>query len=178
MEDLSNVFLMQQRPFGEKWAQNYLLEHFKEFDDPRKYDKQYNGEYDLVMPLKNGKFIRIEVKAARMLKPKENDYQSLLDRAAKMSEIDEIEDFGFFQIKNYCTDVFILMTVFKDGIKYFVFSSKDIIDYDKYSDKQHRGNKGEGQIGIRKSDFKEFFSYEIDKKDLIKAVIDAYKRNF
>ena len=176
MADFSDIFLMQSRPFGEHWAQNYLLKTFKVFKDPHDYDKDFKNEYDILYPI-NGNIIKIEVKAARMVKPKKNDYESLLDRAATTDEIGKINDFGFFQIKNYCADVFILMCVFKNEIKYFVFSKKGIIDYGFYSNKQHRGNIGEGQINIRNINFDAFFKLEVPKNNLIHEVIEAYKSN-
>lgn len=174
MEDFSNVFLMQSRPFGEYWAQNYLLDNFRGFRDPHEYDPNFKNEYDLLYQIDDNNFIKIEVKAARMLKAQKDYRETLLDRAATVEEKYEVDRFSFLQIKSYCADVFVLMCVFKDGIKYFVFSANDIVNYDHYSDKQHRGNVGEGQISVSSANFDELLSLEVPKSKLTKAIVEAY----
>ncbi len=53
------------RGFGEKWAQEHIQDISPSFVKPKKkYDKNYNGEYDLVLPYQ-GSFIKVEVKASR-----------------------------------------------------------------------------------------------------------------
>lgn len=53
------------------------------------------------------------------------------------------------QVKPNCFDELIYGLFFKDKIEIFKCSSKDVYKIPNYSNKQHRGNKGEGQFHIK-----------------------------
>jgi hypothetical protein len=91
---------------------------------------------------------------------------------------DSPEDFdmNFQQVKPACCDVFLWMGVWRDKIRYWVLSSKEVSENRYYSEGQHRGNVGEGQLHVRRDNMKEFAKYESRSNELLKAIRDAYKR--
>lgn len=64
---------------------------------------------------------------------------------------------NFAQIKPRCFDKLYFGVFFSDGILVFNMTSEQVKELKKYSDKQHRGNKGEGQFGMSNRDLDEFY---------------------
>ncbi len=152
------------RTFGETWAQRHLNEIVPELKKPTtNLDKAYSGQYDFWY---NG--IRIEVKASRAVKRKSGE--SLITKALS-SDSKSGFDMNFQQIKPACCDVFVWIAVWRDVIRYWVLSSKDVATSQYYSSGQHRGNKGEGQLWIKESNIHDFTEYEVGVRDLLDSII-------
>ncbi len=161
------------RYFGEGWAQKHLMSLEVDFIKPtRELDENYDNQYDIALPYKD-RLIKIEVKASRAVD--ENSPEPLYVKALSF-ESHQPFTMNFQQIKPACADVFVWIAVWRDVIKYWVISSTEVENNKYYSDKQHRGNTGEGQLHIKDKNIKEFVQYECNPKELRKSVIDAYER--
>lgn len=161
------------RSFGEMWAQGHLRELEQEFIKPnKKTDKNYSGQYDLGLPYE-GNLITVEVKASRAVDG--NSSEPLFVKALS-SDSDCPFWMNFQQIKPACADVFIWVAVWRDVIKYWVLSSKEVENNKYYSKGQHRGNTGEGQLHIKDVNIEEFNGYLVKPNELKLAVINAYNR--
>lgn len=153
------------RTFGETWAQNHLNELVQELKRPSKdLDPDYSGQYDFWY---DG--IRIEVKASRAVERKSGE-----DLVMKALATDSLKgyDMNFQQIKPDCCDVFVWIAVWRDAIKYWVFASDEIKDNKYFSNGQHRGNKGEGQLWLKDSNIEEFNEYLVKPKDILEKIIE------
>ncbi len=153
------------RTFGETWAQRHLNEVVPELKIPSTiYDKNYSGEYDFWY---NG--IKIEVKASRAVNRKSGD--SLIVKALS-SDSKSGFDMNFQQIKPSCCDVFVWIAVWRDKIRYWVLSSKEVVANKYYSIGQHRGNIGEGQLWLKDTNIEEFNKYEVGVRDILVKIIE------
>lgn len=162
------------RGFGEQWAQGHLKELVPELIKPtKKLEENYSGEYDFLHQLPNEKMIKIEVKASRAV---DSDSQEPLYVKALAWESKKPFDMNFQQVKPKCCDVFVWVGVWRDVIKYWALSSKEVENNEYYSKGQHRGNTGEGQLHLKHNNIKEFRRYEVRPKDLLNKIINAYKR--
>ena len=162
------------RGFGEQWAQGHLKELVPEVIKPtRKLEKNYSGEYDFLYQMPNKKIIKIEVKASRAVDFKNNE--PLYVKALAL-ESKKPFDMNFQQVKPKCCDVFVWVGVWRDVIKYWVLSSKEVENNKYYSKGQHRGNTGEGQLHLKRDNIREFGKYEVQPNDLLNKIIKAYKR--
>lgn len=160
------------RGFGEAWAQGHLKELLPELVKPtKKLDRNYSGQYDFLL---DGK-IRIEVKASRAVdfESEEPLYVKALSVASKRPF-----DMNFQQIKPACCDVFVWVGAWRDAIRYWVLSSKEVESNKYYSAGQHRGNVGEGQLHLRHDNVAEFAKFEVRSNELAAAIRNAYKRQF
>lgn len=162
------------RGFGEQWAQGHLKELVPELIKPtKKLEENYSGEYDFLYQMPNKKMIKIEVKASRAVDFKNNEplYVKALAWESKKPF-----DMNFQQVKPKCCDVFVWIGVWRDVIKYWVLSSKEVENNKYYSKGQHRGNTGEGQLHLKHDNIKWFRKYEVQPKDLLGKIIKARKR--
>jgi len=162
------------RVFGEAWAQGHLKELVPDLVKPtRKIDPNYGGQYDFMLNLDENKFITIEVKASRAV-----DFDSHEPLYIKALSKDENMpfDMNFQQVKPKCCDVFVWMGVWRDGIRYWVFSSSEVATNEYYSTGQHRGNVGEGQLHFNRENIDKFTSYEAKSDNLKRAILDAHVR--
>ena len=92
------------RGFGEKFAETYLMGACSYLSKPdKKKDKNYSGEYDLVLG-----DIKIEVKASRVVNSNSNEplYMKALSSNTKQQFL-----MNFQQLKPNCCDVFIWVGV-------------------------------------------------------------------
>lgn len=161
------------RSFGEQWAQGHLKEIVPGLIKPtRKIDKNYSGEYDFLYCHQKRK-IKIEVKASRAV---DFDSQEPLYVKALSWNSNKPYDMNFQQIKPKCCDVFVWIGVWRDTIKYWVLSSKEVEQNTFYSKGQHRGNIGEGQLHLRHDNIKNFQKYRSEPTKLLKKIIEADKR--
>jgi hypothetical protein len=161
------------RGFGEQWAQGHLKELVPDLVKPtKKIEENYKGDYDFILPNKN-KLIRIEVKASRAVDGASSEplYVKALSYESKQSFW-----MNFQQIKPAHCDVFVWVAVWRDVIKYWVLSSKEVQKNKFYSKGQHRGNIGEGQLHIKEDNIKDFQLYEVKSNELKGAIIRAYER--
>lgn len=136
----------------------------------KRLDVNYEpGSYDLWL---DG--IRIEVKSSRVCS--EGD-KPLYVRALSC---DTKEKFlmNFQQLKPQYCDVFVWVAVFRDEIKIWVMSSKEVSGNKYYSVGQHRGNSGnEGQLHVNKDNISKFDKYLLIGDDIEKAIRSAAGRN-
>jgi|GEM_PF-96289 hypothetical protein len=167
------------RGLGDRWAFGHLKQLMPELEQPnRNLDSNYSGEYDFLFNWTDSQGhlhpIRIEVKTSRAVnseKPDEPLYVKALT-----SDSSQPFDMNFQQIKPACADVFIWIGVWRDTIKYWVLSSKEVQGNRYFSRGQHRGNIGEGQLHLTHENIMEFKDYETKSVDIKLAVIEAYKR--
>jgi hypothetical protein len=83
---------------------------------------------------------------------------------------------NFQQVKPACCDVFVWIGVWRDVIRYWILSSREIESNRYYSVGQHRGNQGEGQLHLKDDNIAEFAKYEAKPNQLIISIRNAYKR--
>lgn len=158
------------RGFGETWAQGHLKELVQELAKPtKKLDPNYSGDYDMFL---DGK-IRIEVKASRAV---DFDSREPLFVKALTSGSDKQFDMNFQQIKPACCDVFVWVAVWRDVIRYWVLSSKEVETNKYFSKGQHRGNVGEGQLHVNRDNINDFAPYEVKPNKLLEAIRNAFQR--
>ena len=158
------------RTFGEAWAQGHVKELVPELQRPTKrVDPGYSGQYDFHL---DGR-IRVEVKASRAV-----DFNSIepLYVKALSSDSGKPFDMNFQQTKPSCCDVFVWIGVWRDKIRYWVLTSDEVASSTYFSDRQHRGNVGEGQLHLTRENIDEFGSYEVNARDPLQAIRDAFKR--
>ena len=162
------------RGFGEQWAQGHLKEIVPELKKPtKKSDKNYSGEYDFIYKLPHKKLIKVEVKASRAV---DFNSQEPLYVKALAWKSKKPYDMNFQQIKPKYCDVFVWIGVWRDTIKYWVLSAKEVQKNKYYSKGQHRGNRGEGQLHLTHDNIKEFKAYLSSPRDLPNKIIAAYNR--
>ncbi len=162
------------RSFGEQWAQGHLKELVPDLIKPtKKLDSNYSGQYDFYLPLDTGEAVKIEVKASRAVDF--NSREALYVKALAL-ESGMPFDMNFQQVKPACCDVFIWIGVWRDSIKYWVLSSKEVEGSRFYSKGQHRGNVGEGQLHLNRENLADFSSNEAKSNELHQAIKDAFRR--
>ncbi|MDR0528598.1 MAG: hypothetical protein LBG69_03175 [Zoogloeaceae bacterium] len=153
------------RTFGEEWAQRHLNELVPELKRPTKQlDSNYSGQYDFWY---DG--ARIEVKASRAVAKRSGG--SLIEKALSTDSSEKF-DMNFQQVKPGCCDVFIWIAVWRDAIKYWVLSSKEVQSSKYYSASQHRGNIGEGQLWIKDTNIGDFASFLSGPREILNKIIE------
>jgi len=167
------------RGFGERWAYGQLKQLVPELERPsKKLDPRYCGEYDFWLNVRDGAgreySIRIEVKTSRAVDFEKPD-QPLYLKALASDSVRPF-DMNFQQIKPACADVFVWIGLWRDRIRYWVLSSDEVLHSKHYSEGQHRGNVGEGQLHLNRDNMPEFKSYEVQAVDIRSAIVHAYKR--
>ena len=83
---------------------------------------------------------------------------------------------NFQQIKPACCDVIVWIAVWRDVIRYWVLSSHEVETHPDYSEGQHRGNVGEGQLHVTHENIRKFDSFQVQPNKLADAIREAYKR--
>lgn len=157
------------RSFGESWAQGHLKGLVPSLRKPsKKTDPTYSGQYDFYL---DG--IRIEVKASRAV-----DANMDAPLYVKALSSDSKKEFwmNFQQVKPDCCDVFVWTAVWRDVIRYWVLSSNEVETNRYYSQGQHRGNVGEGQIHVRHDNIDDFEKYRVQSNELEEAIRAASYR--
>lgn len=158
------------RGFGEAWAQGHLKELVPEVvKSTKKLDPNYSGQYDFLL---DGR-IRIEVKASRAV---DAGMEAPLYVKALASDSTKPFWMNFQQIKPACCDVFVWIAVWRDVIKYWVLSSREVESSQYYSKGQHRGNVGEGQLHVKQDNIDAFNRFQVPSNKLADAIRDAYTR--
>lgn len=155
------------RKFGE-WAESHLNKIVPELQHPDNYDPDYDGQYDFWY-----NDIKIEVKASRAVWD-ESDYPFEIRALSSGSEYKF--KMNFQQIKPACCDVFVLIAVWRDVIRYWVLSSDEVKNNRHYFSSQHRGNKGEGQLWIKNTNINDFDEYEVDERSILAKIDEKSKR--
>jgi hypothetical protein len=90
--------------------------------------------------------------------------------------MDQTEWTTFLTVGAACCDVFVWIGVWRDLIRYWVLSSKEVEGNKYYSQRQHRGNVGEGQLHLKEDNISQFSEYETGARDLIDHIRAAYNR--
>ncbi len=158
------------RTFGETWAQGHLKELVPDLVKPSiKHDPNYSGQYDFYL---YGK-MRIEVKASRAV---DANSREALPVKALSSDSDKPFDMNFQQTKPACCDVFVWVGVWRNVIRYWVLASDEVANNQYFSEGQHRGNVGEGQLHLKHDNIDEFAQYEVKSNCLLEAIRNAYQR--
>lgn len=166
------LFKISPRRFGEQWGQEHLTEIAPELINPTiVLDANYDGQYDFLLDNR----IKIEVKASRAV---EFDNPDPLYVKALTSNSLQRFDMNFQQVKPACCDVFVWVGVWRDVIKYWVLSAREVQNNRYYSAGQHRGNVGEGQLHVKNSNITEFMCYQSTPGDLIVNIRAAYQRQY
>ena len=155
------------RTFGETWAQRHLNELVPELERPSSQkDAKYSGQYDFWY-----KGVRVEVKASRAV---ERSSGETLIMKALSSDSKKGFDMNFQQIKPSCCDVFVWIAVWRDIIRYWVLSSKEVESNKYFSSGQHRGNIGEGQLWIKDSNIEDFGRFEVKGVEILTKIKEKY----
>lgn len=158
------------RAFGETWAHGHLKQLVQDLQSPnRRLDPEYSGQYDFFLP----PGIRIEVKASRAV---DFDSDEPLYIKALSSTSSKRFDMNFQQIKPRFCDVFVWVAAWRDVIRYWVLSSREVESNPYYSRGQHRGNIGEGQLHLNQDNIREFDRYLAPPNELEPAIRAAYER--
>jgi hypothetical protein len=158
------------RTFGEAWAQGHLKELVPDLvKSTKKLDPNYSGQYDFLL---EGK-IRIEVKASRAV---DASVEAPLYVKALSSDSTKPFWMNFQQIKPACCDVVVWIAVWRDVIRYWVLSSREVESHPDYSKGQHRGNVGEGQLHVTHENIDKFDSFQIPSNKLAEAIRAAHGR--
>lgn len=158
------------RGFGEAWAQGHLKALVPDLQKPtKKLDPSYAGQYDFLL---DGE-IKIEVKASRAV-----DAETDAPLYVKALSSDSSKPFwmNFQQIKPACCDVFVWIAVWRDIIRYWVLASNELKAHPEYSQGQHRGNVGEGQLHMRQDNIHLFADFEAKPNNLATAIREASRR--
>lgn len=157
------------RTFGESWAQGHLKELVPQLTKPtKKIDPEYSGQYDFSLD-----DIRLEVKASRAV---DANMDAPLYVKALSSDSKKPFWMNFQQVKPACCDVFVWVAVWRDIIRYWVLSSSEVESNQYYSQGQHRGNVGEGQLHVRDDNIAHFEGYRVEPNKLEEAIRSAYDR--
>jgi hypothetical protein len=83
---------------------------------------------------------------------------------------------NFQQVKPGCCDVFVWVAVWRDLIRYWVLASRELESHPEYSQGQHRGNVGEGQLHVRHDNIAQFERFEARSNRLGEAIRSAWER--
>lgn len=150
------------RHFGETWAQRHLNEVIPELERPS--STGFNGEYDF-----QWENVRIELKASRATECEKGSEKSLISKALN-SHSNKKFAMNFQQIKPACFDVIVFIAVWTDIIRYWVFSKEEIENSPYFVSAQHRGNKGEGQLWIKRENIDNFSNNEVSVRDIFNAI--------
>ena len=104
------------------------------------------------------------------------DRRELKNRLDDLISVYPFNDYEYVISSLQCCDVFVWVGVWRDTIKYWVLSSKEVQNNKYYSKGQHRGNVGEGQLHLNHDNIKEFQKYLCQSNTLLDKIIKAYKR--
>lgn len=157
-----HLYDLSSKKFGSVWAETHIKTVVPNLL------ASTSSDFDFLLPPEN---IRIEVKASRATDSKSN--QSFTEKSLLFSS-DKKYDMNFQQIKPRLCDVFIWVGIWRDLIQYWVLSSFEVEHNSNYSDKQHKGNVGEGQLHIKPQNIKEFQKFLVEPEDIEEAICLAF----
>lgn len=162
---LSLYEITAPRSFGETWAEEHLRSIVPELKKANiAVDPDFCGQYDFWY-----EGIKIEVKASRAVS---RGGGGTLASKALASDTKQAFDMNFQQLKPASCDVFVWIAVWRDAIWYWVMSSEEVTANKYYNPKQHRGNVGEGQLWIKRSNIEEFHQYRVGPNDILSKIIE------
>ena len=155
--------------FGITWAQGLLKQLVPDLIAPNRGTDPDSSQYDFML---DGK-IRIEVKASRAV---DGSSSEPLIIKALASDSTKRFDMNFQQLKPRYCDVFVWVAVWRDVIRYWVMTSKEVENHKDYSKGQHKGNTGEGQLHITDRNIASFAEFLIPSNKLGEAIRAAHRR--
>lgn len=156
------------RRFGDTWAQAHAAELAPTLVKPTKeLDPDYDGQYDRFETETGG---RVELKATRVV---EDGVNAPLPEKALASTTRRPYHLYFKQVKPDCCDVFLLLGVYLDRVRYWVVPATEMATADFYSDKLHRHGRGSGQIQLASSSLADVFGEYEATPDTLGDVIQA-----
>lgn len=147
-EFINGIFSLRTRRFGT--VAEYMMKALIEV----------NMSGDLAYDLSDSENNRIEVKFSTVMKKnkstitEENVIQQILDATVEHRMMNSHEiyslpfDCNIQQVKTAEFDVLYYGLFFQDKIAIFKVKSEDVFSLPNYSNKQHRGNEGEGQFHL------------------------------
>lgn len=162
-----NLYEMSPAPFGKVWAEQLIRQLVPDLKKPTKKDKEAK-HHDWMLD-----WIRVEVKASRAV-DRDSDLP-LVQKALSLGSTKRFE-MNFQQQKPGKCDVFVWIGVWRDGIRYWVLSSSEVAGHGNFSDKQHAGNKGEGQLHITDANITSFDGFLAASDKLTEAIRTAHER--
>ena len=165
------IFALRTRRFGS--VAEIMIKKLYGFDESK------NLAFDK-LDKKTGE--RVEVKFSTVMKANDdkiNDENvieqclkaNLANRAMRRTDVGNFEfDCNIQQVKRKEFDVLYYGLFFQDKIEIFKMASNQIMSCEGYSDKQHRGNEGEGQFHLNTTNLayheKNFLVRELSYQDL------------
>lgn len=155
--------------FGSTWAEGLVKQLVPDLALPDRSSDTDSRQYDFVLDKK----IRVEVKASRAVDAGSDE--PLIIKALA-SDSTKRFDMNFQQLKPRYCEVFVWVAVWRDVIRYWVMSSKEVEGHKDYSKGQHKGNTGEGQLHITDRNIKSFDKYLTASDKLAEAIRAAGKR--
>lgn len=155
--------------FGSTWAEGLVKQLVPELALPDRSNDADSRQYDFVLD----KEIRVEVKASRAVDATSDE--PLIIKALA-SDSTKRFDMNFQQLKPRYCEVFVWVAVWRDVIRYWVMSSKEVEAHKDFSKGQHKGNTGEGQLHITDRNIKSFDKFLTPSDKLADAIRDAYMR--
>ena len=179
---MDGIMALNTRQFGTVIELMVKIIYKMKDSDDLSFDLSYQGD-------------KIEVKGSRVYKKNKlelnetNLYDVIISnnnkkRLIKQKEIDRmIFDCNIQQIKNQYFDYLYYVLFFSDIIEFFRITPDKIIKDQAigYSDKQHRGNKGEGQFHINQKNYahhkKNYFIGQMDYEELKEKLLKAKHTN-
>ena len=159
-----NLFALSPTPFGITWAENHLQNFVPALKKP-----SGKSDFDLLLD----EIIRVEVKASRAVNKRSN--KTLVEKALTSNSSKPFV-MNFQQTKPRHFDVIIWIGVWLDSIRYWVLAATEVESHRRFSDKQHRGNVGEGQLHVKQDNIHEFEKYETQPNKLEEAIRAAFDR--
>lgn len=162
--ELRELFLLGPTAFGITWAEGHLQELVPVLEKPASA-----SEYDLLLDAS----IRVEVKASRAVD--KNSKKPLVEKALTSNSSKPFL-MNFQQTKPRHFDVIIWIGVWLDRIRYWVLAATEVGSHQRFQDKQHRGNIGEGQLHVKQDNIHEFEEFEVKPNKLEEAIHAAYDR--
>jgi hypothetical protein len=156
-----HLYDIASRSFGEVWIHPYLRKLVPNLREP------LSQEYDFLLPPD----IRVEAKASRATNSKAKG--SFASKAI-LFESNAPFVMNFQQMKPRCCDVFVWLGVWRDTIKHWVIPSFEVENI--YTDKQHRGNVGEGQYHVKPKNIHLLDKYLVEPEELESIIRKVYER--
>ena len=190
-----SLFELSPRDFGQNYIENSILKLHLELQKPSiDFDPDFKGEYDLCMPVQDEKGIKIEVKAAHVVRNIEGG--TLAAKALKKPADEKLNTEGFImnfqQLKPQCCDVFIWIAVWLDTIDLWILPSSMIIMRDDkvkrlkkgesiirdvggksviYMGSQHRGGgDDEGQIFVNQMHYSDLQNFKVEEANILAKI--------
>ena len=158
-----DLYKYNSKYFGEIWSKEYVMSRIPQLKDPHDYDMKYDNQYDLIYPKE---MIKVEVKATRLTSLNKRD--DFFNPLPLSSDSDETFYGTFNRIKTRYADMFILMVVWKDDMKFYLLNRKEISTFPHRTESQGRGSPDEFKISITNNTINDLEKYRITLVDINK----------